>query len=78
MLLDQGLLWFIVEFISLIDSIPFVVKCPLFFIMLATFLKSEKSRLLIPRIGYLSKKGIIILIISGNLLIKRVTVFSVL
>lgn len=46
----------------------------MFFIRLATFLKSLKSLTLFPWIGYFENKGIIILIISENLLTSNSTV----
>ena len=56
--------YFLFKFIpDLIFNISFntdgEVKCSLVFIILHIFLKSSKSKLFIPTIGYLSKKGII-------------------
>ena len=52
------------NFISKILFKPSLLKCSLAFIIRATFLKSAKSKLLTPNIGYSLKKGIILFIIS--------------
>ena len=53
---------------------PDSVKCSLFFINSATFLKSEKSKLFSPWTEYISKKGIMSSFNSEIFVIARLTV----
>jgi hypothetical protein len=53
---------------------PSIVKCSLAPIIIATFLKSTKSKLFSPCMGYFSKKGIIVSINSEVFVIARLTV----
>jgi hypothetical protein len=62
------------NFISKILFKPLIVKCSLAPIIIATFLKSEKSKLFSPCIWYFSKKGIMISINSEIFVIARFTV----
>ena len=62
------------NFISKILFKPSIVKCYLETTIRATFLKSEKSKLFNPCIGYSSKKGIITSNNSEIFVIARLTV----
>jgi hypothetical protein len=66
---SKFLLKFIPSAIWIILDNPSDVKCSLFLTSSATDLKSAKSKLLIPSIGYLSKKGMILFSMSKLFLI---------